>query len=281
MSNPIKKAIIPVAGKGTRMRPISRVIAKEMLPIGTTPALYYIVKEAALAGIEQILFILSPDKTSVPLFFSDTVAPCTFNETGRTYPYPIADRTIELAYELQVEPYGSGAAVLAAEHFAAGDTVAVLFGDDIMVSDVPVIQQLMDMSSARGGASVLGVQSVSCEILQSCAAVSVGADKRVLSVIEKPTTVVSNSYASLGRFIIGPHTFEALKRVPQHAGELWLTDALHHEAQCTSVYACTFSGERYDIGNPCGYIHAFMSLAPADNQLEYERYLEIINQHHA
>ena len=274
----IKKAIIPVAGRGTRMQPITNVIAKEMLPIGTKPTLQWIVEEAVASGIEQILFVINHEKGMVSKYFAGTEYPVTFDK-GATYEYNCLGKMISVAFNYQGELYGSGAAVLRGHEFANGETVAILFGDDIIVGKPAATKQLLDVSVAHGYSSVIGVQSQREEILRTCALVVGDAESatagKVRHIIEKPKGELEGDLTSLGRFVLDKTGFDILAKTPVRAGELWLTDALNQQAVKDRVYYCKFSGDRYDVGNKYGYIHTFNSLAvDADNEEAFRQYVE-------
>ena len=274
----IKKAIIPVAGRGTRMQPITNVIAKEMLPIGTKPTLQWIVEEAVASGIEQILFVINHEKGMVSKYFAGTENPVTFDK-GATYEYNCLGKMISVAFNYQGELYGSGAAVLRGHEFANGETVAILFGDDIIVGKPAATKQLLDVSVAHGYSSVIGVQSQREEILRTCALVVGDAESatagKVRHIIEKPKGELEGNLTSLGRFVLDKTGFDILAKTPVRAGELWLTDALNQQAVKDRVYYCKFSGDRYDVGNKYGYIHTFNSLAvDADNEEAFRQYVE-------
>ena len=274
----IKKAIIPVAGRGTRMQPITNIIAKEMLPIGTKPTLQYIVEEAVSSGIEQILFVINHEKGMVAKYFAGTETPRTYDKGGM-YEYNCLGKQVGVAFNYQGTLYGSGAAVLRGMEFADGKTVAVLFGDDIIVGDPAATRQLIDVSVAHGYTSVIGVQSQKEEIIRQCALVEGKAENehsgRVDRIVEKPQGELHGDLASLGRFVLDCRGFEILRNTDVRAGELWLTDALNLEAAEKSIQYCKFTGDRYDVGNKFGYIHAFNSLAVDQHSREdFESYIE-------
>jgi len=274
----IKKAIIPVAGRGTRMQPITNIIAKEMLPIGTKPTLQWIVEEAVSSGIEQILFVINHEKGMVAKYFAGTETPVTYDKGG-TYEYNCLGKMISVAFNYQGKLYGSGSAVLRGQDFANGQTVAILFGDDIIVGNPAATRQLIDVSTAHGYSSVIGVQSQKEEILRTCALVEGEAESdcagKVLRIIEKPKGKLTGDLTSLGRFVLDKRGFEILRNTEVRAGELWLTDALNTQAAEDKVYYSKFSGERYDVGNKYGYIHTFNSLAvDADDKEAFDKYVE-------
>jgi UTP--glucose-1-phosphate uridylyltransferase len=274
----IKKAIIPVAGRGTRMAPISNVIAKEMLPIGTRPTLQFIVEEAVSGGVEEILFVINPDKMIIPKYFSGTDSPEMYEVGRKTYPYECLGKTVRIGYTFQLPIPGSGGAVLSGEYFADGETVAILFGDDIFVGR-SAIGQLIEISERYGDKSVLGVQIKEDSVVRACAAIEVQKDLGnhgvVKHIVEKPQGVIPSNLTSLGRFVLSAKGFEVLRNTQQHRGELWLTEGLDNEAQVNDVYYMQFEGIRYDIGNRYGYIRAFRDLALLDeeDQNKFQLYL--------
>ena len=274
----IKKAIIPVAGRGTRMQPITNIIAKEMLPIRTPPPVQWIVEEAVASGIEQILFVINHEKGMVAKYFAGTETPVTYDKGG-TYEYNCLGKMISVAFNYQGNLYGSGAAVLRGQEFAAGHTVAILFGDDIIVGNPAATKQLIDVSETHGYSSVIGVQSQKEEILRTCALVEGdaidGSSGKVRRIVEKPKGELTGDLTSLGRFILDKKGFETLRNTPVRDGELWLTDALNAQAKEDKVYYCKFAGDRYDVGSKFGYIHTFNSLAiSANDQEAFRRYVE-------
>ena len=272
----IRKAIIPVAGKGTRMQPITNIMAKEMLPIGTIPTLDYVVQEAVDSGIEQILFVLSTTKGMVANYFAGTPTPVTYDKGGR-YEYNCRGKAIQVCFTYQGTKVGSGGAVLYGREFAKREPIAVLFGDDIIMGNPPAIRQLMDISAANGYASVLGVQRQPESVLRTVGVIKPKIDNGtwgiVEQIVEKPQGDLPSNVASLGRFILSDTFFEVLARTPRNRGEVWLTEALGLEARERDVlYAC-FTGNRYDIGNKFGYIRAFCDLAILQDSEGYNNYI--------
>ena len=254
----IKKAIIPVAGRGTRMLRVTNGKSKEMLPVGGRPALSWIVEEAVLAGIEEILLVTSRDKKEIPLYFSNVEEPKTYDQ-GYTYPYDCRGKRVQIGYLYQERALGSGNAVSCGEEFAAGEAVAVLFGDDVMVSDVPVTAQLHEVY-LRNRVAVVGVQTMPEEVVRSCASVIPSDGEWVSAIVEKPTGELTSHLASLGRFVASPEVFVALREQETRNGEIWLTDALNILAKKGKVCYCNFEGIRYDVGSPDGYQRAISEL---------------------
>ena len=278
----IKKAIIPVAGRGTRMQPITNVIAKEMLPIGTKPTLQFVVEEAVMSGIEEILFVINHEKGMVARYFAGTETPRTYDKGGM-YEYNCRGKDIGVCFNYQGALYGSGAAVLRGADFADGQAVAILFGDDIIVGDPAATKQLIDVSEAHGECSVVGVQSQNEEILRQCALVVGKAETercgRVSEIIEKPKGNLAGDLTSLGRFVLDGEGFDILRDTAVRDGELWLTDALNVQARKDIVQYCKFEGVRYDVGNKYGYINAFNHLAVEEGKAdEFRRYVESLGR---
>ena len=273
----IRKAIIPVAGKGTRMQPITNIMAKEMLPIGTIPTLDYVVQEAVDSGIEQILFVLSATKGMVANYFAGTPTPITYDKGG-LYEYNCRGKAVQVCFTYQGTKVGSGGAVLYGREFACREPVAVLFGDDIIVGQPPAIRQLMDISMAHAEASVLGVQRQPEAVLRTVGVirpkVTHGDWGIVGDIVEKPQGDLPSNVASLGRFILSADFFEVLARTPRNHGEVWLTEALALEAKERDVLYASFTGKRYDIGNKYGYIRAFRDLAYLQDIEGYNNYIQ-------
>lgn len=274
----IRKAIIPLAGKGTRMRPISGVIAKEMLPLGTTPALEWVICEAIDSGIDQLLLIITPEKAVIPQYLVGTANPVPYEQGGTGYTLQRHGHTVSVAFTYQGQTSGSGAAVLCGADWTQGETVAVLFGDDIIVGNPPATRQLLDVSEMHGACSVLGVQAHNEQLVRTCAVIDPSGgngDGEVRHIIEKPQGSLPSHLTSLGRFVVSPDGMRALAATPLHNGELWLTEALDTENQTHSVRYCRFVGRRYDIGNPLGYRQAFveLSLQGEEQHRLYDEYI--------
>lgn len=258
----IKKAVIAVAGKGTRMAPITRAIPKEMLPLGTTPILEYIVKEVVESGIKEILFILSQDKKVISQYFSAVNEPNDYNLSSKTYPMIDFDG-VSCAYCFQNNATGTATAVMLAKSFVGEDDFALLYGDDVIISDVPCTRQLI--LGAENAQCVVGVQRLDSTLASlyattECSEVNnrVG---RLLHIHEKqaPDTIKSR-YTSMGRYLFTPKIFDYINKIDARNNEYWITDAIELLAQEEIVNIYDFEGTRYDTGNPEAYIHAFKML---------------------
>lgn len=270
----IHKAIIPTAGLGTRFLPFTKTMPKEMLPIVDTPAIHFIVTEAIKAGIEDILIVTSSSKTALENYFDENYElEMRLKELGK---YEEADEIHQLPslahifYVRQKEPKGLGNAILAARPFVTGDPVAVLLGDDLIMSQgKPAIRQLMDAYEDKKTA-VLGVQKVRHEETKRYGIVNPSKEIRptdrlfkIIDVVEKPEVDKAPSdYAAVGRYILTPDVFDVLSGVkPDAEGKVQLTEALHLYAKEHSLYAANLDGDRYDVGDKFGYFKATVDAA--------------------
>lgn len=239
-------AIIPAAGKGTRFLPATRVIPKEMLPIGAKPAIHCIVEEALAAGADDIVIIISGEKEIIRRYFEGD---------------PELSGKIRFVY--QTEQRGLGHAVLQ----AAGKVeypVLILLGDALVSGPNPSIG-MVAVSKANGGASVIGMERVPKEKVSryGIAAVersvpSAGESVKIADLVEKPPVDEAPSdLAIAGRYLLDGTIFSLLEtQQPGHGGEIQLTDAIRRLLKEKPVFGYVYPGKRQDIGNPAGYFAA-------------------------
>ncbi len=275
MSKRVKKAVIPAAGLGTRLLPATKTIPKEMLPIVSKPSIQYIVEEAVAAGIEDILIVTGRMKTSMEDYFDYTPAlESRLRREGKSETADMLRRTADLAsvhYIRQKEPKGLGHAIWCARRFIGNEPFAVLLGDDIMKSEVPVTAQLIAAEREYGG-SVVGVKQVAAEQIGKYCSLDVepmtGNLMRVRSLIEKPRPEqVMSLYAILGRYVLQPEIFDVLENLPAgYGGEIQLTDGINALCGTSGVLACDFKGRRYDTGNIYGYLETVIDFALEDEE---------------
>ncbi len=261
----IKKAIIPAAGLGTRVLPASKACPKEMLPIVDKPAIQYIVEEAVAAGIEDILIITNRGKGVIEDHFDHSIE--LEESLRRRRKFDLLDSVSATAnlgniyYLRQKETRGLGDAVLRAKNFVGEEPFAVLYGDDVIIGDVPAVGELCEAYETYGK-SVVGVKEVSDEQVEKYCSLKVEplADRTfaVSDMIEKPRREEKfSNYAILGRCVLTPDIFGILERIPLGAGgELQLTDAMAEIARSVGMIGFDFSGTRYDLGNKFGLIQA-------------------------
>lgn len=263
----IRKAIIPAAGLGTRMLPISHAVPKEMLPIVDLPAVFYLVEEAVKSGITDILIITNRDKDAMEDFFDLSV------EYGQALAskgkFAEAERLYEIAnmanvyFLRQKETKGLGHAVGRARSFVGDEPFIVLYGDDIIFSETPVCRQMTDVYE-KYGKCVVGVKPVPAQDLTKYSSLKVDAvegEERVTfctDMIEKPKPGEEFSNLSiLGRVLLTPDIFGIIDALPTGAGgEIQLTDAMARVARSGGIYALEFEGERFDMGSKLGFLKA-------------------------
>lgn len=270
----IKKAIIPIAGKGTRFLPATKQIAKEIIPIINVPMIHYIVQEAVEAGIQQIIFVTSSGKFSVEDYFDRNQELEAFlernNKTKELELIRKIGSMVDVTAVRQKEQLGLGHAVLMAKNMVEREPFAVLLGDDIVVNGVPAIKQLIDVSLENDGASVIGVMEVPKEETSKYGIVKGtfinDLTLRMDGMVEKPKPEdAPTNLATPGRYVLTPEIFDILEKIPRGAGnEYQLTDAINVLCQRKTVLAHKFHGERFDTGNIHGYLDATVDFALKD-----------------
>ncbi len=251
----IKTAVIPVAGKGTRFLPVTRVVAKELLPLVDTPIIHHIVLEAARAGIQRIVLITSKGKTGLVDYF----------DTEKVDDELL--RNIDIISVRQTVPRGLGHAVLCARPIVGSEPFALLLGDDVIDSEVSVTQQLIETSRRYENAPVVGVMEVADEDTSKYGIVGgkeVAKGTLLLDkLVEKPAPSVAPSRLAIpGRYILTPDIFDFLQDAkPGLQGEIQLTDSLQALANKRKMYAYQFEGARFDAGDKFGYLEANLHYA--------------------
>lgn len=268
---PIRTAIIPVAGLGTRFLPATKAQPKEMLPLVDTPIIQYIVEEAVAAGIEQIVFVTAVGKRAIEDHF-DRNFELEYRLAQRKKRAELAriariGRLASFAFVRQAKPLGDGHAVLAALPFVdAHESVAVLFGDDIIVAPTPGITQCIAAHEQYGG-SIIAVTPVERRDVSRYGIVAgrriTRGITRVAAFVEKPTPAAAPSRLGvIGRYILTPAVARILRRArPGKDGELRLADAFVAALRAGEpMHAQEIVGERYDCGNPLGFLEANVAL---------------------
>ena len=245
------KALIPAAGHGTRFLPVTRVVPKEMLPVGSKPAIHLIVEEALAAGADEVVIVISPEKEIIRRYFDGDAA--------------LAPR---IRWACQTEQKGLGHAVLQGAPLLAGETepILVLLGD-ALVSGVPPSAAMAAISRAHGGISVVGLEEVPLEKVSRYGIVKgVQTDARTWKLddlVEKPAPEAAPSRLAIaGRYLLDPAIFDLLAtQTPGHGGEIQLTDAIRRLLAVKPVYGYRYPGRRHDIGNPAGYLETLKAFA--------------------
>lgn len=238
------KALIPAAGHGTRFAPFTKLVPKEMLPIGARPAIALIVDEAIEAGADEVVIITSPGKPLLRRWFE------------------IEPPRVKLTWVDQLEQHGLGHAVLqAAAHFKnESEPILVLLGD-ALVSGGNASKGMTELSAANGGASVIGCEEVPQERVSRYGIMKLEG-LRIVDMVEKPSVEEAPSnIAVAGRYLLSPAIFSYLKtQTPGKGGEIQITDSIRRMLADKPVFAYVYPGRRHDIGNPVGYLKALESL---------------------
>ncbi len=273
---PVKKAVIPAAGLGTRFLPATKAMPKEMLPIVDIPTIQYIIEEAVASGIEEILVITNSNKHCMENHFDRNYElEERLKEAGKYEQEKMIREISDLAniyYVRQKEPKGLGHAILCAKSFIGNDPFAILLGDDVVINKggEPALKQLITAYEEKG-ASVVGVQTVPMDDVDKYGIVepafgykNVNNRRVKLSgMIEKPSKEEAPSQlAVLGRYVLTPEIFDLLEsQQAGKGGEIQLTDAIVRLMELQAVYAYDFEGIRYDVGDKFGFIKATIDFA--------------------
>jgi UTP--glucose-1-phosphate uridylyltransferase len=267
---PVRKAVIPAAGLGTRFLPATKSQPKEMLPIVDKPTIQYIVEEAVASGIEDIIIVTGRGKRAIEDYFDRSIEmEATLQKKGNRELLRLVREIsdlVDIHYVRQKEPLGLGHAVWCARKFIGDEPFAVLLGDDVIDARTPCLKQMLKVYERYGG-TILGVQEVSISQVHRYGIVKpvpVAANLfRVENLVEKPKPdKAPSTLAVLGRYIIQPEVFDILAGLPAGAGgEIQLTDALKILALKQSVYAYVFEGRRYDVGDRLGFLQATVEFA--------------------
>jgi len=284
----IRKAIIPAAGWGTRFLPATKAVPKEMLPLVDKPMIQYVVEEAVASGITEIIIVIAHGKDALEHHFDTSFELELFlkqkGETGLLEEVQRISRLCGFCYIRQEEQLGLGHAVLIAKELIGDEPFAVLLPDDIIVSEVPALRQLLNVYQ-RYKSSVIAVERVARENIKSYGIIEpLEIGERVCQVIgavEKPEPEdAPSNLAIVGRYILTPDIFRMLEAIPPgKGGEVQLSESLGVLSRHQPVYACEFEGVRYDAGTPLGLIKASVALALArpDMGAELKGYLKTID----
>ena len=267
----VRKAIIPAAGLGTRLLPNTKSIPKEMLPLVDKPVIQYIVEEAVAAGIEEILIITNRGKSAIENYFD--YAPDLEERLildGKPRDARIVREVTDMAdvfFLRQKETKGLGHAVWRAKSFVGDEPFAILLGDDIMLSETPVLKQLVTAAETNE-CSAVAVRQVPDELIVKYSSVKLEeklSDRvyRISDMNEKPTLREKLSdYAILGRYVLTPAIFDILEHTaPGRNNEIQLTDGMKELCHREKMCAVDFEGRRYDTGNLRGYLEAIIDFA--------------------
>jgi UTP--glucose-1-phosphate uridylyltransferase len=268
MSNkPIKTAVFPVAGRGTRFLPITKASPKEMLPIVDKPLIQYAVDEALSAGAETLVFITGSSKRAIEDHFdNDPELESVLQAQGKKELldalHSILPSWASCVYIRQPAPLGLGHAVLCARPVVGDAPFMVHLADDLIDAEVPCLKQMVAVQATYGG-SVLGVQTVPNQDTDKYGIVSLEREiaprvGKMSQIVEKPKPEkAASNLAVVGRYLLSPSIFEDLAKIGKGAGgEIQLTDGIARLMQREEVFAFEFEGKRYDCGSKLGYLQA-------------------------
>jgi len=266
----IRKAVIPAAGLGTRFLPASKAQPKEMLPIVDKPTIQYVIEEAVASGIEQVIMITGRGKRAIEDHFDRTFElENTLENKGKIKALKEIKKITELVnicYVRQKDALGLGHAVLTAKDLVGKEPFAVLLGDDIIYSKVPCLKQLIRVYN-KYKCSVLSIHEVPRDKVFQYGIVEVHKLEsniyHVKDMVEKPPVEKAPSnFAIIGRYILTPEIFETLEETAfDKSGEVQLTNGLKNLLEKQAIYACKFTGTRYDAGEKLGFLKATVELA--------------------
>jgi UTP--glucose-1-phosphate uridylyltransferase len=275
----VRKAVLPVAGLGTRFLPATKAVPKEMLPIVDVPSIQLIVEECVGSGIEEIIFVTARGKSAIEDHFDRAAElEALLERRGKTADLARARRPAEMARFLsvrQAEARGLGHAVLCAKAAVGDEPFAVILGDDLLDARVPGIRQLLDVFERRG-TGVVGLTEVPAgqEHLYGIVDGEAVAERewRLRRLVEKPAPGTAPSrMAIIGRYVLPAEIFAILERTPPGRGdEIQLTDALATLCDARGLYGVEMQGQRFDAGDRAGYVLAVAHYALAREDIGAE-----------
>ena len=271
MKKPLRKAIFPVGGLGTRFLPATKAMPKEMLPVVDKPLIQYAVEEARSAGIEELIFVTGRGKSAIEDHFDYShELQDTLKARGKRADLKVVESLLptpgNITYTRQQEPRGLGHAVWCARHLIAGEPFAVLLADDLVKADVPCLKQMVEVYNKLGG-NWVAVMDVPREHTDRYGILKVGAEKQgvveALGLVEKPKPDQAPSTLSIiGRYILQPEVMEHLEaQEPGAGGEIQLTDAMAKMTGRGRFHGLRFKGKRFDCGDKAGFIEANIAFA--------------------
>lgn len=268
----LTQAILPVAGLGTRFLPWTKVVPKELLPIGNQPIIALLVDECLSVGIKDVCFVINRGKEAIPQYFYDMPAlERELEKRGKLHMLEELSRYHNVNFHVvyQDQMLGDGHALLQARNWVDSDMIAILFGDDLIHGKENGLQQLVKgLASLKNptNAAMLCLQEVKRELLSSYGIVDIEKAwkaphdrlRKVTSLVEKPKPEVAPSNLGIvGKYIIPRVIFDELHKIEEgHQGEIRLIDALIAEAKNIDIYGYVFEGMRLDTGTPEGYKEA-------------------------
>jgi UTP--glucose-1-phosphate uridylyltransferase len=287
MPPPVRKAVFPVAGLGTRFLPATKAQPKEMLPLVDKPIIQYGVEEAGASGIDNIILVTGRGKNAIEDHFDVSIELESFLEArGKREQLEEVRKIanlINFAYVRQGEPLGLGHAVLVARNLVGDEPFAVILGDDVIDAEPPAMKQLIDVFQRVNG-PVLAVERVAPDEVSSYGVIAPANDAdlgdgvyRVRDLVEKPSRdEAPSNLAIIGRYVLTPDIFPVLAATrSDRTGEIQLTNGLRELLKTRPIYACEVKGVRHDTGNKLGFLKAvvYFALRRPDLRDKFAAYL--------
>jgi len=271
MRKPLRKAIFPVGGLGTRFLPATKAMPKEMLPVVDKPLIQYAVEEARAAGIEELIFVTGRGKSAIEDHFDYSYElQETLKQRSKTVELALIDSLVpkpgDVAYIRQQEARGLGHAVWCARNLVGNEPFAVLLADDLVQSDTPCLKQMVEVYNEVGG-NMVAVMDVPREHTDRYGILKTGKEGgrlvEAVGLVEKPKPADAPSTLSIiGRYILQPDVFGHLDaQEPGAGGEIQLTDAMARMCGRGRFHGYRFEGTRFDCGDKAGFIEANMAYA--------------------
>ncbi len=277
MTSPVRKAVFPVGGLGTRFLPVTKAVPKEMLPVVDKPLIQYAVEEAFAAGIEDFIFVTSAGKAALEDHFGrnhqleDALA-----ARGKAAELKVLQATMpeegRFSYTRQQQPLGLGHAVWCARNLVGNEPFAVILADDLILSQTPCLKQMVDVYNRHGG-NVIATMAVPHEQTARYGVIDAGGVQAnpvpVRALVEKPAPdEAPSNLAVIGRYILQPEVFSFLERKETGAGgEIQLTDAMAKLIGDQPFHGLDFEGRRFDCGDKIGFLEANIAYALARDDL--------------
>ena len=285
----IRKAVIPVAGLGTRFLPASKAIPKEMLTIVDRPTIQYIVEEVVASGIEQVILVTSEGKSAIENHFDydfelDTVLQMK-KKIKMAEELNHISNLIDIVSVRQKKPLGLGHAIWSTRNVVGDEPFAVLLGDDLVLSQEPCCRQMITLFD-EVQESIVAIQRVPRDQTVNYGIIEGSSYKdrtfKIERMVEKPAPGTTDSdMAIIGRYILRPEIFTIIEETePGHGGEIQLTDALLKLSRQRPMYAYEFRGTRFDAGDKLGYLKAIIAFGLRHPELgvEFKKYIKEVSE---
>ena len=288
MPAPIRKAVFPAAGLGTRFLPATKASPKEMLPLVDKPLIQYVVEEAVASGIESVIIVTGRGKTAIEDHFDISFElEQLLKERGKERDLKAMRAISDMArfgYVRQKEALGLGHAILQARDLVGDEPFAVMLGDDIVDSETPALRQMIDVYE-KYNAPVIGTMQVEGEAISRFGAIDAEEVEpgvfKIKDMVEKPRFEEAPSdLAIIGRYILTPDIFNEIETTrPGAGGEIQITDAMRSLLKKRPFYAVRFRGTRHDAGDKLGFLIATVEFAlkRADLSSEFKKYLRSLD----